>query len=117
MKETKWKNEELGVALGEVLGLLSGVEEIEVEVRMLAMDYWVSGEANRKRGWFGRSVVGDGGRRWRGVERRLVACETAEEGGKQVMFFRKEEVWGGAAPGTTILTSASSDVIFWLASE
>ena len=54
-------------------------------------------------GWLGGSVVGegdgnrdgDGGRRrWRRVERRLVVCETTEEGGNQVVFFRKEEVWG-----------------------
>ena len=93
----------LGVVLGKVLGCLSGVEEVEVEVRMLAWHYlnwdlpvrrW-----ERVEGWLGGSVVGeedgDGGRRrWRRVERRLGICETTEEGGKQVVFFRKEEVWG-----------------------
>ena len=97
----------LEVVLGKVLGCLSGVEEVEVEVRMLAWHYlnwdlpvrrW-----ERVEGWLGGSLVGDGDmggdgdggrRRWRRVERRLVVCE-AEESGKQVVFFRKEEVWGG----------------------
>jgi len=98
----------LGVVLGKVLGCLSGVEEVEVEVRMLVWDYWnwdlPVRRWERVGGWLGGSVVGegdgdgdgDGGqRRWRRVERRLVVCETTEEGGKQVVFFRKEEVWGG----------------------
>jgi hypothetical protein len=94
----------LGVVLGKVLGCLSGVEEVEVEVRILVWDYcnwdlpvrrW-----ERVEGWLGGSVVGegdgDGGRRrWRRVERRLVAYDTMEEGGKKVVFFRKEEIWGG----------------------
>lgn len=96
----------LGVVLGKVLGCLSGVEEVEVEVRMLVWDYWnwdlPVRRWERVEGWLGGSVVGDGDgdgdggqRRWRRVERRLVVCEAAEEGGKQVVFFRKEEVWGG----------------------
>jgi len=99
----------LSVMLGKVLGFLSGVEEVEVEVRMLVADYWHWNlpvrRWERKEGWLGGSVVGDGDwgedgngdggrRRWRRVERRLVACKTMEEGAKQVMFFRKEEVWG-----------------------
>ena len=81
------------MVLGEVLGLLSGVEEVEVKVRMLVTNSYYWGLEDRETGWLGGSVVGDGGRRrWRRVERRLVVYKTAEEGGKQAVFFRKEEV-------------------------
>lgn len=100
------KRDELEWVLGKVLGYLSGVEEVEVEIRMSAWEYWNWGSP---RSWWGGMeerlrgpVVGDGDgdrdsgrRRWRRVERRLVVCETTEEGGKQFVFFRKEEVWGG----------------------
>jgi len=98
---------------GKVLGCLSGVEEVEVEVRMLECHYrnwnFIEGWDQRKKWrqmkrWLRGLVVrdgdgdgdGDGGRRrWRRVERKLVVCDTAEEDGKQIVFFRKEEVWGG----------------------
>lgn len=95
---------------GKVLGCLSGVEEVEVEVRMLVHDYrswnFIKGWDQRKkwrqmkrwlRGLVVRDGDGDGGRRrWRRVERKLVVCDTVvEEDGNQVVFFRKEEVWGG----------------------
>ena len=92
--------------LGKVLGCLSGVEEVEVEMRMLVWEYWGWNSPMERReqmeGWLRGSVVedgdgdGDGRRRGRGrVERKLVVCEKMKEGGKQVVFFRKEEVWGG----------------------
>jgi hypothetical protein len=105
-----------GWMLGKVLGCLSGVEDVEVEMRMLWWEYrnWDSpGEwRERMEGWLRESVVGDGGgggdrgrRRWKRVERRMVVCETVEEGGKQVVFFRKEEVFGGGGKGAEVLVT------------
>jgi hypothetical protein len=105
--ELRWvmpERDELEWVLGKVLGCLSGVEEVEVEIRMSAWEYWHWGSPTS---WWGGMeerlrgpVVGDGDgdirqRRWRRVERRLVAYDTMKEGGKKVVFFRREEIWGG----------------------
>ena len=34
-----------------------------------------------------------------------MVCETVEEGGKQVVFFRKEEVFGGGGKGAEVLVT------------